>query len=120
MIQEILNEVLGNKNIAQYVAAFFFIFLGVLVSIRASATSRSVESDATPAKFSYKFLTLDNFSRAVSSIAISFAFIRFGEDITGREFTYFGVFLLGIGFDQAVAYLNKWQSGIRDKFKENK
>lgn len=113
MTQEILNSILGNRTLAQYVVAFFFILLGVLISIRLGAYKRDKESPNTPFKFSYTFLTRDNIVRAIGSIAIAFVFIRFGQEILHIEVNELGAFTIGLTFDRGIALLDNWQKGAR-------
>lgn len=113
MIQEIFSGLLGNKTIAEYIVAFIFVLIGVLVSIRVGAIKRDKDSKHTPYEFSYKFLTRDNIVRALASIGIAFVAIRFGKEITGNDTTEFGAFLIGLGFDQLVGKLNQWQKNGR-------
>lgn len=113
MIQEILNSLLGNKTVTQYISSFLFILIGVLISIRLGAFKRDKESPNTPFKFSNKFLAQDNIIRAIGSICIAFVFVRFGEEITGKKITEFQALLLGITFDQLIVEIQNWQKKAR-------
>lgn len=116
MIQDILKELFGDITIAKYIAYFIFILLGVLASVRLSAFTRDKESPNTPVRFSYKFITVDNIYRVVSSMAVAFIVIRFSNQISGKEINDFGAVCIGLAFDQVLFYLAKWQQKIRDNF----
>jgi len=114
LINQVLTEVLGSYKLAFYIAYFFFVLFGVLISLRIASLRRDKHSDSTPFTFSWKFLLQDKLIRLISSMAVVFVFIRLGQEITGMIPTYTGAVGLGLGFDQALLQLEKIQFKARE------
>ena len=112
-----LNEVLGNKPILVWAVSFFFILVGVIVSLTVSVEKRDRNSPITPNVFNLNFMLRDNSLRLIGSIFVAFSIVRFGEEMTGTSLNYFGCFLLGFSFDRAFSLLAEWQKKTRDVFK---
>ena len=117
-INAYLVELLGKKSLLVWTTSFTFVLIGVLISLRLAAYKRDKASNNTPTVFNWKFLFRDNIIRTLGSIFVTFAIIRFGEEFTGRELSYFWCLILGLCFDQVLVFVESWQRKGRDIFKE--
>jgi hypothetical protein len=110
-MDEFIKLVLGDLSIPTYLAAFFFSFLAILVSMRIGATSRDKFSPATPRKFSWYFLFWDNTKRIGTGLILMFLFYRFASAAIGRALSMevaVGIgFFISMGLDQAIGYFKK-------------
>lgn len=113
-IKVYLAEILGDKPVAIWLASFTFIIIGVIVSLRLSASKRNRDSKTTPYRFTWKFLFRDNISRFIGSVFVAFSIVRFGEELFNFHFGNFGCFLLGLCFDQTYKALIEWQKKARE------
>lgn len=113
-INEVITELLGSYKASFYITYFIFVFIGVLISLRIHAKTRDKTSSTTPFVFSWKFLFQDNIVRILSSMGVVFIAIRLGEDLLGNIPTYTGAVIMGLGFDQAIGLLEKFQFKARE------
>lgn len=118
-LTEYLFSILGDKSLAGWAAAFTFVFIGVVVSLRVSVGTRDKSSPNTPTSFNFKFLVQDNVLRILGSLFVTFSCIRFGEELFNITMNAWGCFLLGFFFDRAFSVLKEWQNKGRDVFKPN-
>lgn len=130
-MQEFKQLVLGDLSIPTYLAAFFFSLLAIGLSLILGSLGRDKFSPATPVKFSWTFLILDNTKRIAAGLIIIFLFYRFAPTIIGRSLSMesaVGIgFSISLGLDQLLGFLKKKfailqvdREKIIDKLNENK
>jgi hypothetical protein len=110
-MQEFKQYILGELSIPYYLAAFFFSFIAILLSLYAHSRKRDPASTRTPVKFSWGFLLWDNLLRILATIALMFIFFRFSPDIFGKPLSFpiaIGIgFFLSFGLDKAIQWLQQ-------------
>lgn len=117
MLNEYFIGLLGNRTIVGWLLAFTFILVGVIISLCIQSMQRDKLSKSTPYKWNFWFLLRDNFTRFIGSVFIAFALVRFGEEITGKYLSDIGCFTLGLCFDMAFVFIEKWQAKAREVIK---
>jgi len=123
-MNEFKQLVLGDLSIPYYLAAAFFCFLAIIISLYAGSKKRNVASESTPEKFSWNFLIWDNTKRLVAGMILMFIFFRFAVPALGRALSMevaFGIgCFLSLGLDQAIGLLKQKFDVLqmdREKFK---
>lgn len=112
-MNELKSYILGELSVAYYLAAGFFCFLAILISLYDHSRKRDVESARSPKEFSWRFLLWDNAKRIVTTLLVMFLIFRFSPLVLGKplsmEYAVAVGFLLSLGLDKVIQWL-------RDKF----
>jgi hypothetical protein len=112
-MNELQSYILGELSVAYYLAAGFFCFLAILISLYDHSRKRDKDSTRTPEKFSWSFLLWDNAKRIVTTLLVMFLIFRFSPVVVGKPLSMeiaVGVgFFLSLGLDKVIQLL-------RDKF----
>lgn len=113
MKQDILKDLLGNLTLVNYVVAFIFVLLTLIVKW-VWKTIDSVKNDIkTPNQFSWGYWFKDNiipkFLSFTGNMIAVFIVLRFSNEIIGQTFSYFLAILIGFGLDYYVDKLKKMQ-----------
>jgi hypothetical protein len=116
-VNEIITELLGSYKASFYITYFIFVMLGIIVSLRIASLGRDKQSSKTPYNFSFWFLIQDNFLRILGSLAFVFLSIRLGVELFNTVPQYYTAVLMGLGFDQTLLFVKKWQDLAREKLK---
>lgn len=125
ILAESLKIILGEKPLPYYVAGFVFSFLAILLSLYMHSKKRDKTSEATPIKYSWKFLLWDNTKRIVASLIVSFLFFRIFDLSDIKAMVGFG-FFMAFGVDKVIQFLMERTDILnflrmdRDNFKQNK
>lgn len=114
MKTEIINGLLGEKSIAEWIVSLIFVLLGIAISLYADSLSRDKSSPRTPNQFSVIFLIKDNSLKILFSFFIVFTLIRFSKEIIDIDITYIKCLFLGLGFDLLLTLPIKYQKKGRD------
>ena len=101
----------GGKALSYYFAGFFFAFLGILLSLYKSSTTRDRFSPNTPQKFDLIFLIWDNLKRATAALIVMFILFRV------LDLTYVPLMIgvgIGVSFslDRIIVFLMGWSDEI--------
>ena len=115
--QVFLNYLLGETTWVTYIAAFLFVFLGLIVKWYFKI-SRSVKNNTdTPGKFSWSYFVKHNlFTKlfaVVANIVIAFLALRFSVEMFNVPLSMAFATVIGIGFDYLVDKISKWQGNIK-------
>lgn len=110
-MNEFKHLILGDLSGWYYLAAFFFSFLAILLSMWAGSKKRDVSSSSTPQKYSWRFLLWDNIKRISMGLVAIFLIFRFTSTLINRELSMevaVGVgFFVSIGLDQLIGWLKQ-------------
>ena len=108
---EFKEKVMGGLAMSDYMAGFFFAFIGMFLRwwfTMRKGVRRSVD---TPFKFNGWFWLFDNLKDkilvALGTIAVLFIFMRFPFDLLGYTFSMFFAFGVGLFLDYCVDLLEK-------------
>lgn len=105
---ELTVQIFGEYSLAFYVAYFFFVLFGVLLSSAIVAMrTRDVSSTRSPESFSFSFLLKDNLLRIFTTMSVVFLTVRFGAEFFNVVPTHFGAITLGFSFDLIIIQLEK-------------
>lgn len=114
-MEQFLSQLLGTTNVPTYMAGFVLALVGALLSLRLHARSRDKYGDATPVRFSFRFMLLDNLSRLFTGFLISFVAFRFTNELLGVGFTMWAAFLIGFLNDRVAGLIGKIELKAREK-----
>lgn len=110
-MQEFKYLILGDLSPSYYLAALFFSFLAILLSMWTGSASRNVYSSNTPVNYSFSFLIWDNTKRIVTGLIAMFLIYRFTSSLIGRGLSMevaVGVgFFISMGLDQLIGWLKQ-------------
>jgi len=111
---------LGFLSLKVFLVMLLFAAIGISISLLLDAQKRSQVSKATPQKFSFKFLLLDNWKSIVLTVLVVLVTLRFAASLfpdqfkgevvgtpEGLETWLFGSLLIGLGFNQLIQVLKK-------------
>ena len=76
-ITEFVSYFVGNMSYAHFLALITFAIIGATIKLTLHVRGRDVQSPATPVKFNFRFMFLDNLPRIISSGLLVYLFIRF-------------------------------------------
>jgi hypothetical protein len=111
MKQQLLSDFLGSLTIVNYIVAFVFIFIALILKWTWKTKDGVKTCPHSPEKFSWSYWWKDNlYPKAVSSISVLltvFVTLRFCTEITGRVFSYLIAFLIGLSLDFIIDRLKK-------------
>lgn len=104
-----IELVFGTIEIPVVVIGFFYLCIGILLSIFVDANKRDLLSTRTPFEFSYLFLIRDNWKRTLFTVFIGLISLRFSSDLFGAEPTMYMAFIIGYSADKFTDYIKKLQ-----------
>jgi len=76
-LKEFLSYFVGNMTYAHFSALIVFALIGATIKLGLHIGARDVQSPATPVKFNFRFMVLDNLPRIISSGLLVYLFLRF-------------------------------------------
>lgn len=99
-MKEFQSILLGNANVAEFLAAMFFALLtaGGLALVRVK--KRDVSSARTPEAFSWRFFWQDNFRQIIGTLILIFLTIRIAQYWVKPEWAVYGAVIIGLISDQ--------------------
>lgn len=111
MKQQILNDFLGQLTIVNYIVAFAFVFLALILKWTWKTLDSVKNNPKTPDKFTWSYWWRDNaYPKIVSCLSVLiavFIILRFCNEITGRNFSYFIALVVGLYLDSFIHKLKK-------------
>lgn len=117
---QVTSGILGKLSVSDYLIAFFFVFLGLLIRNYFKIRTGIKTNEKSPPEFSAKYWYQTSFFSKMYSLlmnmVIVFICLRFSSELFGYTVSAFTALLLGLGFDYAVDYLRKRQDKLRDQF----
>ncbi|MFH6966490.1 hypothetical protein [Flavobacterium sp. FlaQc-28] len=113
-MNKFLNLVLGTTDVPTYLAGLIFALIGLAFYFYGKVKKRNALSEATPEKFSIKFLLQDNLVDIVFSLLAIFLALRFSVEYAGVEVTMFYALGIGWGLPKFIAYMYSFQEKARD------
>lgn len=112
---EFLNNLIGEGGAQHFLSLMFFALIGANVNLYLDVKKRDKFALSTPMKWDFWFMVLDNIPRALGSLLLMFAGVRFMVFIVpenlfkalpvGAEF--FVAFLIGLYLDKVAVVLKK-------------
>ena len=119
MKEELLKYLLGDNTIITYIAAFVFVFFGVIIKLYLQIKSAVKTNENTPSQFSWNYFLSNNlFTKLFSILAnfiICFVALRFATEIFNVPISMIFSLTVGLGFDVVVDKLRSWQGKLKDK-----
>ena len=119
MKQEFLNLFLGNATWITYIAAFVFVFFGLVIKWHFKIKKAVKTNTESPPVFSWGYFISQNlFTKLFSIFAnmiICFVVLRFSTELFTVPVSMLFAFSLGMLFDYFVDFLRKWQLKIAPK-----
>lgn len=113
MKTDILTDLLGSLTLVNYIVAFIFVLLTLIVKWIWKTVDSVKNDNKTPKKFSWSFWFEDNIKHKllsfIGNLIAVFILLRFSIEIIGVSFSY--ILAVGIGFalDAYVDKLKKMQ-----------
>lgn len=89
----------------QFLSVFFFVLVGITISLLVDSMGRDTKSTKTPSKFSWKFLLLDNLKRIFLVVLVIFVSIRFYTELYEGTVNEWAGLLLGLSLDFTISVL---------------
>jgi hypothetical protein len=112
-METFLKTLLGEMQLPVFLAYFTIAFLSALLALIIRANKKKDTTVNTPIEFSFKFFFHDNIQKLfVNILTIAFA-IRFSNEIMGSEITGWISFLIGLGLNQLILWIENYQSKAR-------
>jgi len=113
-MEKFLATLLGNMELPIFLGYFIIAFLSAFLSLIIRANRKKNILNDTPDDFSLSFFFRDNILKLLINIlTIAFA-IRFSNEIMGSEITGWISFLIGLGLNQLVLWIENYQHKARD------
>lgn len=115
-MEKFLELLLGSHDLPTYAAYFVFAAIGAVISLRIKAMQRDKHSEATPYKFSWRFLIQDNLMRLITGFLLAFITFRFTAPSSDIDALLLSAMGMGIGAstDRLAGLLEKIQNKARD------
>ena len=119
MKEELLNYLLGDNTVITYVAAFVFVFFGLIIKWYFQIKSAVKTKENTPKRFSWNYFISDNlFTKLFSILAnfiICFVALRFATEIFNVPVSMIFALTVGLGFDVVIDKIRSWQGKLKAK-----
>lgn len=113
MKQEIIADLLGNLTLVNYIVAFIFVMLTLMLRWIWKTVDSVKNNKHTPHKFSLGYWIKDNviykFLSFISNMISVFILLRFSNELIGQNFSYFLVIVVGFGLDYFIDRLKSMQ-----------
>jgi hydrogenase-4 membrane subunit HyfE len=113
---EVISNVLGTLSISDYISAFIFASLGLIVRHYLIVKKSLKKNPKTPNNFDPKYWFKNNFFTKLSGILIIYIIIylclRFSVEWFGIKVTMTFAFTLGVGFDYVLDIIKKKQNSL--------
>lgn len=118
MKTQIIHDLLGSLSLVNYIVAFAFVLLALLVKWTYKTIDGVKNSPKTPAKFSWAYWWKDNLYpklvSVLSCIISVFIILRFSNELIGQNFSYFFAFVVGFGLDYFVDKIKKMDPKLQE------
>lgn len=114
-MDKFLELLLGRNDLPTYAAYFVFAAIGAIISLRVKAIKRDKHSEATPYRFSWRFLFQDNLMRLLTGFCLAFIAFRFSTELIGADMTMWAAVLIGASTDRIAGLFEKVQENARNK-----
>jgi hypothetical protein len=114
-MSELFKTIFGEFTTVQLIGYLWFFLVGYIIYALTEVSGRSVESPATPVKWSWKFWFLDNWRRYLTTVLCTYILFRFYTEINGSAFTYFDAVTLGLIGDGIAATVKKRLKSTAEK-----
>ncbi len=114
-MEQFTTELLGGIGAPIWLAWILFGLIGSLTAIFVRAWFKFEESKETPNKWSWGFLFRDNGINIIISILMVFIYVRFSQDLLGKEATGFLSLITGATANELSLKFVKWSSNARRK-----
>lgn len=109
-----MTQLFGTTDLPTYAAALILAMIGAIIHLRIKAMKRDRLSPNTPAKFSFWFMLQDNLQQLFTGILITFAALRFSNELLGQTLTMWLAFLIGLLNNSIAGLIEKLQLKARD------
>ncbi len=113
-MQEFIQLITGGLSPAYYLAALFFSFLAIFLSMWAGSAKRNRSSARTPVQYSFKFLFWDNTKRILAGLVAMFLLYRFTATLIPQNMTMESA--VGIGFFISMG-LDQFIGSVKQRFR---
>lgn len=113
-MEKFITQLLGTTDLPTYAAAFVLAMVGAIIHLRIKALKRDRLSSNTPPKFSFWFMLQDNLQQLFTGVLITFAALRFSNELLGQSLTMYLAFLIGLLNNSIAGLIEKLQLKARD------
>ena len=117
MKKEFMDLLTGLIPVVYYLAAYVFVFLGLVIKWYVQIRKGVKTNPETPERFSWKYFIAHNLFTKLfgffASVVITFVALRFSVEIFNLPMSMFFAFLLGIGFDFVVDKVSQLQNKLK-------
>ena len=122
--QTVWQNLLGGLDLADYISAFLFAFVGLFLRHRLIVVRKAIKNNPdTPNKFNWAYWFKNNFMTKLNviwtNIAVIFVMLRFSFDWFGVEVSMVAAFVLGLSIDWAYDFIRKLQKKVPDATTNN-
>jgi hypothetical protein len=90
-----MNAIIQSLVIPNFFTLFFWVGIGIFMSLLLHTTGRDVMSENTPIRFSWQFFWKDNIKRIFVSFMLIYITLRFTPSILGIKVTDYVAFAIG-------------------------
>lgn len=115
--QIFLNYLFGEITPITYVAAFIFLFFGLVIKWYIQINKAVKTNENTPSEFSLSYWFAHNFFKSMFSlfanVIIAFVALRFSSEIFNIPLSMFLALTLGICFDFVIDKISQLQSKLK-------
>lgn len=112
------SVVIGTGPIGIFLGFLTIAFFAALISILQNLATRNVASEATPVKWSTKFMLVDNAIRFLANILVIPLIIRISYESLSFVWEFVVAVVSGIGVDRLALWLKNIGVFAMDKFTE--
>jgi hypothetical protein len=115
MKEQVFSQIIGDIDVALFIASLFWAIVGAILSLFLDGMQRNPTAPASPVHFKWKFFIQDNWKRALTSLLLILAVLRFYKEITGTDLSTFFAFVVGLGLDRFAMQLKRLKRGKNDQ-----
>jgi uncharacterized membrane protein len=117
MKQEFLDYIFGGLSPVTYVAAFVFVFFGLIIKWYIQTNKAVKTNENTPSAFSWNYWLKNNLFKTLFSvfanIVIAFIALRFSTEIFNVPISMAFATVIGICFDIVIDKVSTWQGNLK-------
>lgn len=117
MKTQVLNDLLGNLSLVNYVVGYIFVFIALILKWTWQTNDSIKNNKKTPEDWSWDFWWRDNAKpkilSAVQAVLVVFIVFRFSADYFNTVFTYAFALLVGLTLDHWVNNIKKMKTPLK-------